>query len=125
MAALAADLGVGRTLRTPPMTHDEPNVGPNTGGLAAVRAFFGGLDVIIGVLLAALLLPLILGPFFVVYQFMQAGQYVEAAAILLLATACYAIGGRAVLRGQFGPATVFTVLGIGAAILYVAIRFRR
>jgi hypothetical protein len=93
--------------------------------LEAARAFFGGLDVVIGVLLAVMLLPLILGPIVVAYQFIQAGQYVEAGAIAALAIACYGVTGRAVRRGEFGPATVFTVLAIGAIIFYVAIRFRR
>jgi hypothetical protein len=35
------------------------------------------------------------------------------------------VGGRAVMRGAFGPATVSSVLGLGAIILFVAIRFRR
>jgi hypothetical protein len=97
---------------------------PSTGALGALRALFGRLDVAIGVLLAAMLLPLVLGPIVAAYQFLQAGQYLEAAAIALLATACYVVGGRAVLRGEFGPGTVFTVLTLGAVILYVAIRFR-
>ena len=66
----------------------------------------------------------VLGPIVVAYQFAQAGQYVEAGAIALLATTWYVVGGRAVIRGEFGPATVFTVLGLGAIILFVAVRFR-
>ena len=95
------------------------------GALDTVRAFFGSLDLIIGVLLAAMLLPLIIGPLVAAYQFAQAGQYVEAGAIALLAATWYVVGGRAVMRGEFGPATVFSVLGLGALILYIAIRFRR
>jgi hypothetical protein len=72
-----------------------------------------------------MLLPLVLGPIVVVYQFVQAGQYVEAAALGALAAACYGVAARAVLRGEFGPGTVVTVLAIGAIILFVAIRFRQ
>jgi len=133
MAALAADLGVGRTLGAPSrpwdrrcsMTeNDRPRDRPS-GALETVRALFGSLDLIIGILLAAMLLPLVLGPIVVAYQFAQAGQYVEAGAIALLAATWYVVGGRAVMRGAFGPATVFSVLGLGAIILFVAIRFRR
>ena len=95
------------------------------GFLGAIRAFFGSLDLLIGVLLAVLLLPLILGPLVVIYQFAQAGQYLEAAAIMALTAVCYAVSARAVRAGEFGPSTVFTVLGIGAIIFYVAIHFRR
>ena len=70
-------------------------------------------------------LPLVLGPIVAAYQFLRAGQYVEGAAIALLSAACYAVGARAVARGEFGPGTVFTVLGLGAVILYLAIWFRR
>lgn len=95
------------------------------GTLAALRSFFGSLDLVIGILLAAMLLPLVLGPIVVAYQFAQAGQYVEAGAIAMLAAACYTVGARAVVRGEFGPGTVFTVLGLGGLILFVAVRFRR
>ena len=96
-----------------------------TGPLATVRAFFGSLDLVIGILLAAMLLPLVLGPIVMAYQFVQAGQYLEAGAIALLAAACYAVGARAVMRGEFGPGTVFSVLALGGIILFIAIRFRR
>jgi hypothetical protein len=104
---------------------DETRGARHTGFLAGVRALLGGLDVVIGVLLAAMLLPLVLGPIVAAYQFLRAGQYVEGAAIALLSAACYAVGARAVARGEFGPGTVFTVLGLGAVILYLAIWFRR
>jgi hypothetical protein len=107
------------------MTENETPRDRPTGALETVRALFGSLDLIIGILLAAMLLPLVLGPIVVAYQFLQAGQYVEAGAIALLATTWYVVGGRAVVRGEFGPATVFSVLGLGAIILFVAIRFRR
>ena len=100
-------------------TRDRP-----IGALENLRAFFGSLDLVIGVLLAAMLLPLILGPLVASYQFARAGQYVEAGAIALLAATVYVVGGRAVTRGEFGPATVFSVLGLGTLILFIAIRFR-
>jgi hypothetical protein len=106
------------------MTENDSARDRPTGALEAVRAFFGSLDLIIGILLAAMLLPLLLGPIVVAYQFVQAGQYVEAGAITLLATTWYVVGGRAVMRGEFGPGTVFSVLGLGAIILFIAIRFR-
>ena len=107
-------------LVTDDSTRDRP-----IGALENVRAFFGSLDLIIGVLLAAMLLPLILWPLVASYQFAQGGQYVEAGAVALLAGTLYVVGGRAVMRGEFGPATVFSVLGLGALILFIAIRFRR
>ena len=96
-----------------------------SGALETARAFFGSLDLIIGILLAAMLLPLLVGPIVVAYQFAQAGQYVEATAVALLAATWYVVGGRAVMRGEFGPSTVFSVLGLGAIILFIAVRFRR
>jgi hypothetical protein len=100
--------------------HDRP-----TGTLATVRAFFGSLDLVIGILLAAMLLPLVLGPIVMAYQFVQAGQYLEAGAIVLLAAGCYAVGcpsGHA--RGVWTRHR-FSVLAFGGIILFIAIRFRR
>jgi len=95
------------------------------GFLGAVRALWSGLDVVIGTLLAVLLLPLVLGPLVAVYQFLQVGQYGEAACLAVLAAACYVVAGRAVQRGEFGTGTVAAVLAIGALILFVAVRFRQ
>ncbi len=44
------------------MTENDSARDRPTGALEAVRAFFGSLDLIIGILLAAMLLPLLLGP---------------------------------------------------------------
>lgn len=96
-----------------------------TGTLATVRALFGSLDLVIGILLAAMLLPLVLGPIVMAYQFVEAGQYLQAGANVLLAAGCYAVGGRAVRRGEFGPGAVFSVLALGGITLFIAIRFRR
>jgi len=95
------------------------------GLLGSLRALFGRLDLLIGVLLAAFLLPLILGPIVAIYQFARAGQYLDAIAIMALTIVCYSVSVRAVRRGEFGPGTVFTVLVTGAIIFYVAIHFRR
>lgn len=83
--------------------------------LTAVRDLIGQLDLVIGILLALMLLPLVLGPIFGVYQLLRAGLYAGAAALTALTAACYLVAGRAVKRGEFGPGTVFTVLA-GATI---------
>ena len=93
--------------------------------LDTLRDFWSSLDTLIGILLAALLLPLLLGPLVAVYQFIQAGDYGTAAAIGVLATACYVVAGRAVARGEFGPGTAATVLGIAAVMAFVAFRLRQ
>ena len=80
----------------------------------------GKLDLVIGILLALMLLPLVLGPIVGVYQLLQAGLYAGAAALAALTAACYLVAGRAVKRGEFGPGTVFTVLA-GAAIILFAV----
>lgn len=92
--------------------------------LEALRDLWGELDALIGVLLTLLLLPLILGPAIAVFQFLEAGQLVEAGAVAVLAAACYAVALRAVRRGEFGPSTAATVFAIGALILSVVVRFR-
>jgi hypothetical protein len=72
--------------------NDSPRDRPS-GALETARAVFGSLDLIIGVLLTAMLLPLVLGPIVVAYEFAQADQYVEAGAIALLAATWYVVGG--------------------------------
>ena len=57
------------------MTENGSPHGRPSEALETVRAFFGSLDLIIGILLAAMLLPLLVGPIVVAYQFAQAGQY--------------------------------------------------
>ena len=89
------------------------------GFLTSVRERLGQLDLVIGILLAFMLLPLVLGPIVAVYQLLQAGLYAGAAALAALTAACYLIAGRAVMRGEFGPGTVFTILA-GAAIVPLA-----
>jgi polyferredoxin len=94
------------------------------GFLTALRDVLGKLDLVIGILLALMLLPLVLGPIVGVYQFLQAGLHGAAAGLAALTAACYFVAGRAVKRGEFSPGTVFTVL-IGAAIIvFVVVRLR-
>ncbi len=89
--------------------------------LTAVREMLGHLDLLIGILLALMLLPLVLGPIVGVYQLLRAGLYAGAAALAALTAACYLVAGRAVMRGEFGPGTVFTVLAGAGIILFVVI----
>ena len=83
--------------------------------LARVRAGVSVLDVVVGVLLAVMLLPLVVGPFVLVYVFADAGQYSAAGLIGFTFTCCAALAIRAVRRGEFGPAV------FGAALLLVAV----
>jgi hypothetical protein len=107
------------------MEHPKPINDQRPGFLAAAREMLGQLDVVIGILLAVMLLPLVLGPIIAVYQFVQAGQYAGAAALAALTAACYLVAGRAVVRGEFGPGTAFTVLAGAAIILFAFLRLRR
>ena len=90
-----------------------------------MRDLIGQLDLVIGILLALMLLPLVLGPIVGVYQLLQAGLYAGAAGLAALTAACYFVAGRAVKRGEFGPGTVFTVLAGAAIIVFVFIRLRQ
>jgi hypothetical protein len=84
----------------------------------------GGLDLLIGVLLGAMLLPLIIGPFVLVYQFIKAGAYAYAILIGGVFASCVALALRGVRRGEFGPGTFAAVLALLALMLLVAARLR-
>jgi hypothetical protein len=83
--------------------------------LARLRAGLSILDVVVGVLLAVMLLPLVIGPFILVLDFAAAGQYAAAGLIGATFTCCTALAIRAVRRGEFGPAV------FGAALILVAL----
>jgi hypothetical protein len=83
--------------------------------LTRLRSAFAKLDVLMGVLLAAMLLPLIIGPFVLVYQFARDGAYGEAGLVGGVFAACVALVARAVRRGDFGP-SIF-----GAALLLLVL----
>ena len=93
--------------------------------LTGLRSVLGGLDLTMGVLLGAMLLPLVVGPFVVVYQFVQARAYVDALLVGGLFTGVIAVGVRAVRRGEFGPATLAAVLALLGLMLFMATRLPR
>jgi hypothetical protein len=80
-----------------------------------LRSGLGVVDVLVGVLLAAMLLPLVIGPFVLAYQFAKAGQLGPAGLIGTVFAGCVILTVRAVRRGEFGPAL------FGAALLLVAV----
>jgi hypothetical protein len=82
--------------------------------LARLRSSISGLDLLVGLLLALILIPLIVGPFIVVLQFLIKGAYLEALLVGGLFTACVRLALRAVRRGEWGPGTLG--IGSGAAV---------
>jgi len=80
---------------------------------------------LMGVLLGAMLLPLIIGPFVLAYEFVKAGAYVHAASIGGVFAACVALALRGVRRGEFGPGTLAAVLAMLALMLFMATRLPR
>jgi len=91
--------------------------------IARVRSGEHVLDSVILVLLAALLLPLVVGPFIVAYEFAIHGQYAAALFIVCLFGCLALVAIRAVRRGEFGPGVLFFGIGLlaGAALLGAAL----
>jgi hypothetical protein len=99
-------------------TQEEPGQGPRQGSwLERLRSGLGDLNILIVVLLAAMLLPLIVGPFVLVYEFASAGAYARPGLIGTVFGACALLVLRAVRRGEFGPPL------FGAALVLVAFMF--
>jgi hypothetical protein len=68
-----------------------------------------------------MLLPLILGPVFLVYELIKAKAHAQALFVGSLFALCTGVAVRAVRRGEFGPGTVALVLGLLAAIVLAAL----
>jgi hypothetical protein len=106
----------------------DPEVEPAQEGdswLARLRSAFAKLDVLMGVLLAAMLLPLIIGPLVLVYQFVKDGAYAEAALVGGVFAACVTLVARAVRRGEFGPSIFGVVFLLLALLAFLASRLPR
>ena len=71
------------------------------------------------VILALFLLPLVVGPFVVAWQFATDGQYAGALFIVSMFGCLALVAIRAVHRGEFGPGIFFLAVGliVGAALL--------
>jgi hypothetical protein len=93
--------------------------------LARVRSGAGVLDIVVGVLLAAMLLPLLIGPFVVGYQFAQAGDYISAGLVGSVFAVCVILTIRAVRRGEFGPGLFGAALVLVAFLIFMARRIPR
>jgi len=92
-------------------------------GLERLREALSGLDLIIGIVLAAMLLPLLLFPFFILYWLIEEGSYRAAGAVGLVVLAFYVLVGRDVRRGEFSPYTVVAVFATAIVVLGAAARF--
>jgi len=90
-----------------------------------MRSVLGGLNVLILMILAAMLLPLIIGPFVVVYEFARAGEYTVAATIGSAFGVCVALVLRAVRRGELGVGTFVVALMFAAFVVLMATRLPR
>ncbi len=93
--------------------------------LARLRVAIGRLDVLIGMLLAVLLLPLIIGPFVVAYEFARSGAYIDAVVVASVFAAAITAAVRAVRRQEFSPGTIICVLAFAAVVLFMATRLHR
>jgi hypothetical protein len=80
---------------------------------ARVRSGTALLDGLVLALLGALLLPLIVGPFWLAYSFALDGEYAAACFVGSLFGLFALVAIRAVRRGEFGPG----VLGLALALL--------
>ncbi len=83
------------------------------------------MDIVVGVLLAAMLLPLLIGPFVVGYQFAKAGDYASAGLVGSVFAVCVILTVRAVRRGEFGPGLFFAALVLVAFLFFMATRIPR
>jgi len=90
------------------------------GALDRLRDVLSGLDVVIGVLLAAMLLPLLLFPFFVLYLLVEERSYAAAVGVAVVVLACYVLVGRDVRRGEFSPYTVPAVVATAIIVMAAA-----
>lgn len=78
------------------------------------------LDGVILVLLAAMLLPLIVGPFVLMYSLAIDGAYAGAAFIGSLFGLLTLVAIRAVRRGEFGPGVLGLILALLAGMVFAA-----
>jgi hypothetical protein len=90
--------------------------------LARLRSGLGGLDILVGVLLGVMLLPLIAGPFVLVYEFAKAGAYTHAGVVGSVFAACVGLVVRAVRRGEFGPGVFGAAVALVMLMLFMATR---
>ena len=93
--------------------------------LARLRAGASILDLVVGVLLAGMLLPLVIGPFILVLDFAASGQYAAAGLIGVTFGCCVVLAIRAVRRGEFGPAVFGAALILVAMLVVMAKRLLR
>jgi hypothetical protein len=104
------------------------DAGSTHGGTSWSKRFsvvLGDIDLLILVLLGAMLLPLIIGPFIVVYEFMKAEAYTAAGLVGAVFAGCAALAIRAVRRGELGPGTLAAALALLAFIAFMATRLPR
>jgi hypothetical protein len=93
--------------------------------VARVRSVERLLDGAILVILGALLLPLVVGPFVAAYQFASDGQYAGALFIVSLFGCLALVAIRAVRRGEFGPGVFFLGVGLIAGVALLAAALSR
>jgi hypothetical protein len=93
--------------------------------LARLRSGLGGMYLVAAVVLAAMLLPLIIGPFVVVYEFARAGAYGSAGLVASTFGASVFLVLRAVRRGELGVGVVGMTLVFVALLIFMAMRLPR
>lgn len=115
----------GRLADRPAVADDAPKA-TQAGQPWVVRVRSGErlLDSAILVILAALLLPLVVGPFVAAYQFAIDGQYAAAFFIVSLFGCLALVAIRAVRRGEFGPGIFFLAVALIAGVALLGWLFR-
>ena len=93
--------------------------------LRRLRSAIGDMDLIVGVLLGAMLLPLIIGPLVLLYMLVTDGAYTEAVLIGSLFAGCVTLAIRAVRRGEWGPSILAAVLALLAILVFMAMQLKR
>jgi hypothetical protein len=88
-----------------------------------LREALSGLDLIIGIVLAAMLLPLLLFPFLILHWLIAEGSYRAASAVGIVVLAFYVLVGRDIRRGEFSPHTVVAVFATAIVVLVASAHF--
>jgi len=108
------------------MTDPTDSSSRGTGSWArGFSAALGSVDLVILILLGALLLPLVIGPFLLVYEFFNAGALPQALLIGGVFAACTGLAIRAVRRAEFGPGLLAAALALLGFMFFMATRLPR
>ncbi len=95
--------------------------------LGVIRSIMGGLETLIGLLLAALLggfalLFFFAGPLALAYHYFREGDFMLALLVLVVVGSYTSLGVRAVVRQELGPGVYFACVAVLVAVAWAASR---